>query len=348
MRTQINSLTATRAVAALMVFIHHFGTKVFPFSQFAYFFESGNLAVSYFFVLSGFVLYISYNQTDIRFADYFKRRVGRIVPVYLLALVLFLAVAFCFYDYKFSGNLVKQIAYSALFLQAYFPQYALSLNSPAWTISVEMLFYVLFPMLLLFEKRNTRFFIAVTSLLFIISQAIHLKYYDGGAKLSERMEGYIFYNPLIHMNQFLIGMVGGYLYKKMKATATKVKLLPLLLFCAIVLLIAFRPAGISYHVGLLAPLFMAFILSTAINDPKILNARWLVFLGEISYGIYILQFPVYKFLDVMNTNYMHMAAQYFFFFAAIVLVASAAISYIFFEKPLRRKINSFSFGRHAA
>jgi peptidoglycan/LPS O-acetylase OafA/YrhL len=347
MRSQINSLTATRFVAALMVFIHHFGTKVFPFNQFVYFFDSGNLAVSYFFVLSGFVLYISYDQSNISYADYFKRRVGRIVPVYLLALVLFIIVAFCFYDYKFSNNLVRQIIYCALFLQAYFPQYALSLNSPAWTISVEMLFYILFPLFLFIEKRNTKFFVTITILLFIVSQFIHLRYYQGGIKLSEKVEGYTFYHPFIHMSQFLLGMIGGYLYKKMKNSDRKYKLLPILLFCAIVLLIAFRPVYISYHVGLLAPLFMLFILSVAINDPKLLNIKGLVFLGEISYGIYILQFPVYKFFDAVNTKYTHMPAQYFFYFSLTMLLLCAAISYTFFEKPLRRKINSISFKRLA-
>ena len=342
MRSQINSLTATRAVAAIMVFIHHFGTKVFPFNLAYKFFDSGNLAVSYFFVLSGFVLYISYVGSDMQYIDYLKRRTGRIVPVYILALFLFIAVAFCFYDYKFSSNLAKQIMYCTLFVQAYFPQYALSLNSPAWTISVEMLFYILFPLLLLMEKRSIRLFTAITITLFIVSQGIHLWYYQGGIKLSEKIEGYTFYNPLIHMSQFLIGMIGGYLYKRYTGTKRFI-FFPTILFVAIILLIVFRPESLSYHVGLIAPVFMLFILFTAINDPRILNINAVVFLGEISYGIYILQFPVYKFFDAMNARYMHIPEPYFFWFALCMLILAASISYTIFEKPLRRKINSISF-----
>src|SRR5436190_9360336 len=115
MKPQINALTATRAFAAIMVFIHHYGYNLFPFSLCEKLFHSGNIAVSYFFVLSGFVLYISYREKDISYLDYLKRRVARIAPVYWLALALFVMFSFWFSGYVLTGNLVKQIAYSALF-----------------------------------------------------------------------------------------------------------------------------------------------------------------------------------------------------------------------------------------
>jgi len=340
MKNQVNSLTSTRAVAAIMVVIHHFGYDVFPFSVFPGLFHSGNIAISYFFVLSGFVLYISYAYKDFFYADYLKRRIGRIVPVYLLALFLFIIVALCFYNYTISRDFIKQILYCALFIQAYFPNYALALNSPSWTISVEMLFYVLFPLFLVIEKKHIKIFISATVIFFLLSQFIHLSHYHPGIELSKEGEGASFYNPLIHISQFLMGMVGGYLYHKIKIGKPKYKFLPPLLFAVTILLITFRPASISYHVGLLDPLFMLFIISTAINDPKFLNIKGFVFLGEISYGIYILQWPVYKFLESVNTNHLHIPHQYFFFIALFILLFTASLSYLFFEKPLRKRINA--------
>jgi peptidoglycan/LPS O-acetylase OafA/YrhL len=342
MKQQVNSLTATRAVAAIMVVIHHFGYGVFPFSLFPGFFHSGNIAISYFFVLSGFVLYLSYENKKISYPDYVKRRIGRIVPVYMLALLLFIIVAFAYYDYRASSNLIKQIIYCAFMIQAYFPQYALALNSPSWTISVEMLFYLLFPLFLLIQKKAIKLFVTATVLLFISSQVVHIWYYNGGVRLSEQMEGLAFYLPFIHISQFLMGMIAGY---NMKAGLPRHRYMPLFLFALIILAIAFRPAGISYHVGLLDPLFMYFILSVAINDPRFLNSKPFVFLGEISYGIYILQWPVYKFLDAVNSRRFHIPHQYFFFISLIILVLSAAASYVFLEKPLRNKINSIKLKR---
>ena len=121
-----------------------------------------------------------------------------------------------------------------------------------------------------------------------------------------------------------------------------VKLLPPFLFAVIIAAIAWRPENISYHVGLIAPLFLILILSIAINDPKALNARFFIFLGEVSYGIYILQYPIYSFLDTMNTNHLHLSRQPFFWFSLCFVIAAASASYLFIEAPIRKKINSIT------
>jgi len=347
MKNQIDALTATRAVAAIMVVIHHFGYNIYPFSLLPGLFHSGNIAISYFFVLSGFVLYISYYQKDMPYLEYFKRRVGRIVPVYMLALFMFIAVALGLYHYTISKDFIKQIVYCALFLQAYFPNYALSLNSPSWTISVEMLFYVLFPLFLFFQKKYLKLFVVMTIGFFLLSQAIHLLHYHPGIELQKEGEGPTFYNPLIHISQFLMGMIGGYLYNQIKPGSTKYKFLPLLFFILILVSIILRPGNLSYHVGLLDPLFMAFIISVAVKNPKFLNIKFFVFLGEISYGIYILQWPVYKFMEAINDPHLHIPQPYFFFVSLGVLLATASVSYLYFEKPLRNKINGLNLVRQA-
>jgi len=345
MKSQINALTSTRAVAAIMVVIHHFGSDLFPFSLSKNIFHGGNIAVSYFFVLSGFVLFISYNRVVISYADYFKRRIGRIVPVYLLALALMICFFTLYKNYTLDGKASKEIFLSMFFLQAYVPSYPLVLNSPAWTISVEMFFYILFPFFLLLLNKNAKAFAAITLVLFIASQAFHLEYYSVRWSLPDSIVDTVFFNPAMHINQFMIGMIGGYLFSKNKLPAERYKWSALILFCCIILLIAFRPENISYQVGLIAPVFMLFILCVAICNPKILNVKGFIFLGEISYGIYILQFPVYKFLEVFNERLVHMPKQFFFYFALFILLLAASLSYRFIEQPLRRKISSLKLNR---
>ena len=343
MKAQINALTSTRAVAAIMVVIHHFADAVFPFSALPKVFHSGNIAVSYFFVLSGFVLYISYHDVPVSFGDFFKRRVARIVPVHILALVLMILVAVGFLNYSLNGVAFKEIALSALFLQAYVPSYPLVLNSPAWTISVEMFFYALFPLFLLLLNKNRAVFISVMVILFMLAQYFHLKYYAQRWSLPDSIVDTIFFNPVMHISQFLIGMIGGYLFMNKKTFMPKSSWMTFALFCLVVLLIAARPDNASYQVGLIAPVFMLFIFSVAVSQPTFLNGKAFVFLGEISYGIYILQFPVFKFLKAINERYMHISVQYFFFIGLAVLLVVSALSYILFEKPLRRMINSLKF-----
>ena len=341
--SQINALTATRAVAALLVVIHHFGTSIFPFKLAPTFFSSGNVAVGYFFVLSGFVLYISYSGKEFSYRNYLTKRIGRIVPVYELALLWTIYNSVSFFNYNLhSAQSIREILYSVFIIHAFIPSYPLVLNGPGWTISIEMFFYLLFPLLLIFQNKNFRLFVAVTILLYLASQYIHLKYYPIRRQLEDNILDTVFFNPVIHLSQFLIGMIGGYIYNSRKSFSSHFKWLPLALFIVIVFLIAWRPDNISYQTGLIAPLFMFFILGVAINQPRMLGLKPFVYLGEISYGIYILQQPVFKYFNAINDAHWHMPMQYFFWLALTLLIIIASVSYHFFEMPLRKKIGMLS------
>jgi len=338
--SQINALTSTRAVAAILVFIHHFGTGIFPFNKAQYFFSSGNIAVGYFFVLSGFVLYISYRDKVINYGDYFRRRVGRILPVYWLALLLTVVVVTIWYNYNLSSaQSAREITFSAFLVQAWIPSYPLCLNGPGWTISIEIVFYILFPFLLLLQKRSRAVFTALTMVLYLAAQYFHQKYYPIRHSLNDNIVDTIFFNPLMHISQFLIGMVGGSVYFANKNKSHTYRWLPLVLFAAIVLLIACRPEDVSYHVGLIAPVFMLFIISVATYRPRVLELAPLVFLGEISYGIYILQQPVYKLLLNLNRIYIHLGETWLFWIALVALIAISSASYFWFERPVKRLIS---------
>jgi peptidoglycan/LPS O-acetylase OafA/YrhL len=197
----------------------------------------------------------------------------------------------------------------------------------------------LFLMLL---NKNRTVFITATLLLFVLAQYFHLKYYAQRWSLPDSIVDTVFFNPVVHISQFLVGKIGGYLFINKRTIMPKSSWVTLALFSLVILLIAARPDNISYQVGLIAPVFMLFIFSVAVSQTTFLNAKAFVFLGEISYGIYILQFPVFKFLIAINERYMHISGQYFFYIGLVVLLVVSALSYVLFEKPLRRKINSLN------
>ncbi len=342
MGKQINALTTTRGVAALMVVIYHFGGGVFPFNRFPVFFHSGSLAVGYFFILSGFVLYTAYRESSLVYAEYIKKRIARIVPVYLLALLLYVCVSYVFCGFSFSAFNIKLIVVHALLLQAYIPDYAMNLNIPAWTLSVELFFYLLFPLLLIILKKRIKFFILMTAVLYVSSQVVHLHYFPLRHVLSDNIIDTILFNPVIHVNQFLIGMFGGFLFGKIKLPSVKYKWSMYVLFFMVMLLMTFIPADLSCHVGLIAPVFMLFILSLSVFNPPFLNIKPFVYIGEISYGIYILQLPVYILFDNLNSRYIHMGKRDFFYFFVCMLILAASASYALFEKPISRKINALN------
>ena len=339
MRPQINALTATRAFAAFLVFIFHFGHYVYVFYQGQRFFYYGNLAVSYFFVLSGFVLYISYVDINFRYFDFLKKRIARIAPAYFLAIGLFMIVYLFVYHAAYNVVVTRQIVYSALFIQAYFTDYALTLNTAAWSISAEMLFYLSFPFLLLLQKKSARLFVLLTILVYLVTQGLFFIYFKRNPVLESNWNFFL-YNPIMHINQFMIGMVGGYIFNKVGPAAKKYAFLPFILFCVIVVLILIKPVVIFYEVGFIAPVFMLFIISTAIANPKFLNFKPFVFLGEISYGIYILQFPIKELAGNYEPLARHFTEQQYFFVTFGLLVIAATISYYLVERPLRRIISN--------
>jgi peptidoglycan/LPS O-acetylase OafA/YrhL len=142
---RIEQLTFTRFIAALLIVIFHYGLDILPFNLNRQMFSGANVGVSYFFVLSGFVMIIAYHKKQrISAFEYLRNRFARIYPLYMLALLLFLA-------YRMVGTNVPiridEVVLSSFMIQSWIPGKALLLNFPGWTLSVELFFYVSVPLL---------------------------------------------------------------------------------------------------------------------------------------------------------------------------------------------------------
>lgn len=339
-RQQLSSLTATRGFAALLVVIFHFGLNCFPFSEWQRFFSKGNLAVSYFFTLSGFIMCYTYAQRKITFREFMVKRLGRILPVYLLGLLL--AVMFDVY-YASAGHkpLGSRFAIdtfmNALLIQSYFPGHALSVNSPGWSLSVEMFFYLLFPLLLLWYKGSTRSFIVCAAVFYVISQVAHLwmiQFWQ--VHKQPAMHEFINYFPLNHLNEFILGMAGCYMMQQRGKMLQNVY--PLAVMVLICLALVYVP--LSKHNGLIAPLFVLFIATLAVKTPGWLSSQPLVYLGEISYSVYILQMPVFLIFSELNKHTLKLKTCLFFYLAIVFLLVVSAICYKYVEQPLRKRISN--------
>src|SRR4051812_30091043 len=81
---RLDSLTGIRALAAFAVFTHHTHSAMLPSAGFGHLSTQGSSGVAFFFVLSGFVLTWS-SRPDDSTASFYRRRIARILPLYLLA-----------------------------------------------------------------------------------------------------------------------------------------------------------------------------------------------------------------------------------------------------------------------
>ena len=349
---RVEQLTFTRFIAAISIVIFHYAKDVPPFNfdVISFLFNQANVGVSYFFILSGFVMIIAYGQKkNISFLSYMQKRFARIYPVTFLAAFLLLCLkSIEFFVFPEKSDLrITDFFLSISLQQAWIPSKAMSFNTPAWSITVEWFFYLCFPFLFnrFYKRPNLKMLTATVLLVWFFSQYIlhyllDSNYYTGFPSASH---SFIHYFPLLHLNEFLIGNVAGLVFIKYlngQKKANDLTIIALLVVAAIVLQ---YNTTLSFHNGLLMLVFAPLILLISCNNglfSKLSNLKFLIFLGEISFGIYILQKPIFMAIKGVFTAFNWYQPILQFYISLIGLLLVSALSYHYFENPLRRKISN--------
>jgi peptidoglycan/LPS O-acetylase OafA/YrhL len=150
------ALTGVRALAAYMVFIHHYE----PFhedtfgSTFYYFEREMHIGVTLFFVLSGFLIgYRYFNSPSIDFKKYMVNRMARIYPMYfILTTITFLVWAIT----KKQDHLQDLVLYLAniSFIRGYSGIYKFSGVAQGWSLTVEQTFYLIAPLSFILIRKS--------------------------------------------------------------------------------------------------------------------------------------------------------------------------------------------------
>lgn len=347
MNRRLRRLTPFRFIAALLVVFFHFGAGAWPFEQDSWplaLVQRGNLAVSFFFCLSGFVMALVY-RPDNRALDarsYWLARLGRLYPVYLLAIAIGLM--------KWPAP-ADEIALNLFLLQSWIPGYALTVNPPGWSLSVEAFFYALFPLISRFLM--PRFFqraVLFGVILWISTQAIvgYLRMHNFDAYPSKSYD-FIFYFSIFHLNEFFIGAVSGRILTNHQITGRKnITTHLLILICSIGLVYFFYRSLFAIGLypilddGLLAPIFAAsftFITLITTKYTYILDNPLAILLGESSYVLYIIQSPVRGWFNAMLYVYEITVTPTVSLFIYIFLLIFLSIAlHLYFEKPIRALI----------
>ena len=156
-RPAIPPLTSLRFFAAALVVAFHYDPDRFPrLPDFIHdWLETGYESVTFFFILSGFVLSYVYfgtdpGRTNTTLKSFFVARFGRLFPAYylslLIALPFFVAPNF-FQEEPAPANLPYHGLAVLFSVQSWWPEAALAWNPPAWSVSVEWFLYLTFPVI---------------------------------------------------------------------------------------------------------------------------------------------------------------------------------------------------------
>lgn len=313
---KLKPLTSLRFFAAFAIVLHHVNGS-FGVPQIA----GVNLAagVSFFFVLSGFILTYVYPDLPSRAVtfQFLIARIARVWPAYIVGMVVAL---FINPEQRslMTMNLPTHLLTNILMIQTWVPLnwYNFSFDGPEWSISTEFAFYLLFPFLLINLRRTwwIKLILSFLLILALVETCVILHAQPSKSQFDGITTYAIFYlHPIVRVFEFIVGMCAAVVWTKVKPFLKMPVLLGTLVEIGALLSVAFytpvagilyqyvsflhsEPATVwyNYQGALILPFALViFVMASELGwIGRALSISPLVILGEISYSIYILHVPI--------------------------------------------------------
>jgi peptidoglycan/LPS O-acetylase OafA/YrhL len=343
---QIHALTAVRGIAAWWVVFYHF-RELFPAGTPALFQQvaaQGYLAVDLFFILSGFVIALNYQNkvTDLRretVLPFLGARLARIYPLHLVMMLAYLVNPLAIHLFSTAGLAPGQYEpgyylLSLLLVQNWGFTSDLAWNVPAWSISTEWFCYLLFPpifVLLLRRLRGAYGLLACMALLLTLLAAVMR---DG---LGAHITTLGIWRCVIEFHLgVLLCLLRGLFPARLGDRS-------LLATAAALLLASLWAFGVAPDQLVVPVALMALIW--ALTNPgslvsRVVDRSWLRFVGEISYSTYLVHFFVKDWTKFLVVRPGAPDALPLLIYVVAVLAASVLL-YRFVEKPGQRLLRGW-------
>lgn len=345
---RLNSIQAMRGVAALLVVLYHardYLNGEMPHEKVGDFlFGYGYIGVDLFFIISGFIItYVTYNNKRDGGLSYITKRFFKIYPPFIVALLSACILRGLNFDtlQLTGGFTLDNIIKSALFIPINFntpPYIATNLLPVAWTITYELIFYAIFFAAMQTNHKLRGLLTAfIIILLFLVSSLGRgVIDFSPGAKPMPSKFISLITNPI--MLTFVLGIISNWLFFKIRNVDRNIvnAYSTLTILAAIVLILSGKFTGhglLGY--GLISFLiFISTMLLIEINGVNI--PRPILFLGEISYSLYLSHMVIILTIDKYKERFPLFGDTHGFSKFASVVIASiffAYILYILIEKP---------------
>ncbi|HVX84099.1 MAG TPA: acyltransferase [Phycisphaerae bacterium] len=370
---RLHALTALRFVAAAAIVVTHTAdlhllprSAISPFLLFQ--------AVSFFFVLSGFILAYVYPALDTWNArgHFLLARFARIWPAHIIALLLLILINHnpLGYPAHSAGDWLRPLGVNLLMLQSWlpYPWVYFAYNPAAWSISTEFAFYLMFPLLIHRWSRTWWWKLPLAAALAVLMIALGNRP-DVPASAAPvpgqlhqtTMVGLVYSHPVARLFEFVLGMTVALLWRRTTAALHLGRIAGTLLelaACILVVANMYYAAGFIHWArgfawigpggaqwleqgGSVCFAFAALIYVMAREEgwiSRALSAPPAVLLGEISFSVYLLQQVLLMWYGY-HSPYLYAVAPWkiLLIFWSVLLVA-AFLVWAAAERPLRRSI----------
>ena len=266
------------------------------------------------------------------------------------------------------GEFWTGLLVTPLLLQGWSPSLATFWNTVAWTLSADLLLYLMFPYVLrIWAERMSHLnrpgrLIAVMAGLWLLGIAPHTWYHltnpDHLTGWADRFTGGMWmrvlkYCPLAYVCTFLVGQTLARLHEILPLSARQRVLMAGLALVAILLFFYMGAPHVPYviiHGALLLPFFCLLVLGLAGPNPiaSVFAMRPLVVFGEATFALYLLHFNVFELIHQYHLPERLHVAQFDPWISYVVILALAYATVRFVEKPARRAILARLGGRPKA
>ncbi len=325
------------------------------------FFKGGELGVDLFFVLSGFILAYVYTRefipgNGLTFTlEFIKARLARIYPLHLVTLLatLVLVVFLPGFSQRYSNYFGPESFILNLLLMQNWGLVGISWNAVSWSISAEWFMYLLFPFLLLGNRALVSESINRQAILIVLALGVLAVHYTIGSLRSWNHYGGTSAGGMIRVFfEFILGFIvcqirnsiGPCFGRRLEAFT----------------LVSFAAACMAFFVKeywmLFVPAISMLIMMLSYNTgvvANILSIRPLVYLGDISFSLYMWHWLIIQIHNLMRANgsvEIESRGELFLHTLSMVTLSliAAAMSYQWIEKPARNWIKKGGHARRAA
>jgi len=319
------------------VILFHFNNELLP---------GGFIGVDVFFVISGFlitsIILNEYERGVFSFSDFWLRRVRRILPA-LTAMVLTTLLVGMFVLYSPDLESLGSQGIASLLSFANISHWLIAGNywgqaaesSPllhTWSLSVEEQFYLIFPLLLVIALRY--FHKRVVFIFFFLSLSSVLLFFYG----TQTRPSATFYLIPTRAWELGVGALMSILFFQKRLPVNKKPILAAIGFLAVLLSYFFISGKDGISPFLVIPVVGAVLTIVYTKDTdntinRILSASPIIYIGKISYSLYLWHWPVLVLLRQLSLKYN--ADVNSIFVLAVVFIISV-LSYNFIEVPTRK------------
>lgn len=353
----LKALTGLRCFAAVNIVLFHFSNPHW-FGILAPVVNAGYASVSYFILLSGFVMAYNYSARaragEFDILRYYKARFTRLYPIYLLSLLLAWRMVPQEWSSHTHAMFWAGMVLAPLLLQGWIPEIATFLNTPAWTMSAESFYYLLFPWMARWKKPAgigaQLWKLGGVWLLGLIPGTLYLIFNPDGLPPLDRFSygpwlQALKFTPMPHLASFTFGVLLADVDAMMPRHGPLRLILGIFGFGGMFGLLSLGPI-VPYallHDGLLMPLFGCIILGLAGENPlaQAIGARPLVFVGEASYCLYLLHFNMWNLIHDSHVLDRVGLARFDPWISYVLLIVMSLMALHLVEKPVQRYLRKW-------